>query len=197
VEQVPALVQADPQRLQSVPFILRDISVGLFLEEFVFLVRKLIDPIDDILVFHVFPCPFSAPPRRLARYPSILTRCALSSVNRSATPNVPASVDITARWFRDQACAVKEFERRVTEVIMALEPGEVATYGDIAEEAGYPRAARAVGNILAESEGLPWWRVVSASGRLVPGHEAEQARRLRSEGIAVDGRRVRLAGRTL
>jgi len=90
---------------------------------------------------------------------------------------------------------VNEFERRVTEVLTALQPGEVATYGDIAEEAGYPRAARAVGNILANSEGLPWWRVVSASGRLVPGHEDEQARRLRSEGVAVDGRRVRLAGR--
>jgi methylated-DNA-protein-cysteine methyltransferase-like protein len=92
---------------------------------------------------------------------------------------------------------VNEFERRVTEVIMALQPGEVTTYGDLAEEAGYPRAARAVGNILAESEGLPWWRVVSASGRLVPGHEAEQARRLRSEGVAVDGGHVRLAGRRL
>jgi methylated-DNA-protein-cysteine methyltransferase-like protein len=90
---------------------------------------------------------------------------------------------------------VNEFERRVTEVITALQPGEVATYGDIAEEAGYPRAARAVGNILAESEGLPWWRVVSASGRLVPGHEDEQARRLRSEGVAVDGRHVRISGR--
>ena len=86
---------------------------------------------------------------------------------------------------------MNEFERRVTKVIAALQPGEVATYGDIAEEAGYPRAARAVGNILAESEGLPWWRVVSASGRLVPGHEEEQARRLRSEGVAVDGRHVR------
>ena len=89
---------------------------------------------------------------------------------------------------------MNEFERRVTEVIMRLQPGEIATYGDIAEEAGYPRAARAVGNILAESEGLPWWRVVSASGRLVPGHEDEQARRLRSEGVAVDGRRVRSSG---
>ena len=84
-----------------------------------------------------------------------------------------------------------EFERRVRAVIARLRAGDVATYGEVAEEAGYPRAARAVGNLLAESEGLPWWRVVSASGRLVPGHEAEQARRLRAEGVAVAGRQIR------
>jgi methylated-DNA-protein-cysteine methyltransferase related protein len=80
---------------------------------------------------------------------------------------------------------VTEFERRVTAVIAALRPGEVTTYGEVAEEAGYPGAARAVGNILAESEGLPWWRVVAASGRLIRGHEAEQARKLRAEGVSV------------
>jgi methylated-DNA-protein-cysteine methyltransferase-like protein len=76
-------------------------------------------------------------------------------------------------------------------VIGALRPGDVTTYGEVAEEAGYPGAARAVGNILAGSEGLPWWRVVSATGRLVSGHEAEQARRLRGEGIVVAGGKVR------
>ena len=83
------------------------------------------------------------------------------------------------------------FERRVTAVIAALRPGEVAAYGEIAEEAGFPGAARAVGNVLARSDGLPWWRVVSASGRLAPGHEREQARRLRAEGVVVRGGRVR------
>lgn len=83
-----------------------------------------------------------------------------------------------------------EFERRVRAVISSLRPGEVGTYGEVAEEAGRPGAARAVGNILAGSEDLPWWRVVSASGRLVPGHEAEQARRLREEGVVVTGGRL-------
>jgi len=86
------------------------------------------------------------------------------------------------------------FERRVREVIVALRPGDLATYGEVAEEAGHPGAARAVGNILAESEGLPWWRVVAASGRLVPGHEAEQTRRLRAEGVTVAGGRIRRIG---
>src|SRR5207245_5089816 len=86
--------------------------------------------------------------------------------------------------------ATGEFERRVCEVITALVPGEVATYGEVAEEAGHPGAARAVGNVLARSEGLPWWRVVTAGGRLVGGHEAEQAGRLRAEGVPVVHGRV-------
>jgi methylated-DNA-protein-cysteine methyltransferase related protein len=85
---------------------------------------------------------------------------------------------------------VTEFERRVRRVISGLRPGEVATYGEVAEEAGHPRAARAVGTVLARSEGLPWWRVVTAGGRLVPGHEAAQARQLRAEGVAVRNGRV-------
>jgi methylated-DNA-protein-cysteine methyltransferase related protein len=90
---------------------------------------------------------------------------------------------------------VTDFERRVRAVITALRPGDIATYGEVAEEAGHPGAARAVGNILADSEDLPWWRVVSASGRLVPGHEAEQARKLQAEGVAVADGRVRAPSR--
>lgn len=76
-------------------------------------------------------------------------------------------------------------------VLAATAPGDVLTYGEVAAEAGRPGAARAVGRVLSRSEGLAWWRVVTASGRLVPGHEAEQARRLGEEGVAVrDGRVV-------
>jgi methylated-DNA-protein-cysteine methyltransferase related protein len=86
---------------------------------------------------------------------------------------------------------VTEFQRRVAEVIEGLRWGEVATYGEVAAEAGYPGAARAVGNLLARSDGLPWWRVVTHDGRLVASHEAEQARHLRAEGVSVAGGRVR------
>jgi len=75
----------------------------------------------------------------------------------------------------------------VDQVLRSLEPGAVVTYGEVALEAGRPGAARSVGAFLAGSGGsYCWWRVVSASGRLVPGHEAEQARRLRQEGVDVD-----------
>src|SRR5688572_12068371 len=45
-----------------------------------------------------------------------------------------------------------QFETRVRRVILGLRPGEVATYGEVAEEAGFPGAARAVGNVLSGSE---------------------------------------------
>lgn len=81
------------------------------------------------------------------------------------------------------------FSRAVVQVLERLRPGEVVTYGEVAAEAGYPGAARAVGALLAASDGeLPWWRVVTSSGRLVPGHEAEQRRRLAAEGVVIDGR---------
>lgn len=83
------------------------------------------------------------------------------------------------------------FAERVTAAVAALEEGEVVSYGEIAAQVGSPGAARAVGNVLAASEGLPWWRVVAADGRLAPGKEARQAQRLRAEGVVVrDGRVV-------
>lgn len=87
------------------------------------------------------------------------------------------------------------FEQAVVAVLHSLEPGDVVTYGEVAAEAGFPGAARAVGRLLATSDHeLPWWRVVTSTGRLVPGHEDEHARLLRAEGVAVaDGRVVPLA----
>ncbi len=72
-------------------------------------------------------------------------------------------------------------------MLRSLRAGEVVTYGEVAVEAGYSwRASRSVGGFLSRSGGAyPWWRVVTATGRLVPGHEEEHARRLRSEGVEV------------
>jgi len=75
-----------------------------------------------------------------------------------------------------------------------LQPGEVTTYGDIAETAGYPRQSRRVGRLLAlTDDDLPWWRVVNSTGRLVPGNEREQTERLHAEGVTVIDGKVRRA----
>jgi methylated-DNA-protein-cysteine methyltransferase related protein len=80
---------------------------------------------------------------------------------------------------------VTPLEQAVAKVLDSLEPGDVVTYGEVAAEAGYPGRARAVGRYLADNgDGHPWWRVVTASGRLVPGNEIEHARRLKAEGVA-------------
>ncbi|MFA9446804.1 MGMT family protein [Egicoccus sp. AB-alg6-2] len=90
-----------------------------------------------------------------------------------------------------------DFRGAVVAVLQRLTVGEVVSYGEVAAEAGRPGAARAVGTLLrTSSEPLPWWRVVTASGRLVPGHEEEHARRLHAEGVATrDGRVVAVGGR--
>ncbi|MBL8775117.1 MAG: MGMT family protein [Acidimicrobiales bacterium] len=87
-----------------------------------------------------------------------------------------------------------DFVEAVEATVRALGPGEIATYGEIAEEAGHPGAARGVGRVLATSDGLPWWRVVAADGRLVPGHEEEHARRLADEGVELHRGKVRRTG---
>jgi methylated-DNA-protein-cysteine methyltransferase-like protein len=87
------------------------------------------------------------------------------------------------------------FEQAVVRVLQSLGPGDVVTYGEVAAEAGFPGRARAVGNLLAGSDGdVPWWRVVTATGRLVPGHEGEHARRLRAEGVPIANGRVPRGG---
>ena len=89
-----------------------------------------------------------------------------------------------------------ERNERILAVVRSLTPGEVVTYGDIAEDAGYPKLSRLVGRLLAiTDDDLPWWRVVNAAGRLVPGHEREQTALLRGEGVTVVEGRVRRAQR--
>jgi methylated-DNA-protein-cysteine methyltransferase-like protein len=84
-----------------------------------------------------------------------------------------------------------EYQQAVAEVVAAIPPGMVLTYGEVAAEAGFPGAARGVAGVLKRVDGLPWWRVVASNGRLVPGHERRHAELLRRDGVAVaDGRVV-------
>ena len=81
---------------------------------------------------------------------------------------------------------------RLLDVVRWLAPGEVVSYGDIAATAGFPGQSRLVGRLLAlGGDDLPWWRVVNAAGRLVPGAEAEQRALLLREGVLVEGGKVR------
>lgn len=67
--------------------------------------------------------------------------------------------------------------------------GCVATYGDVAEVAGKPRAWRAVGNIMRECRdpSVPCHRVIASGGRLggYGGDEALKRALLVAEGIPV------------
>ncbi|RSX57440.1 MGMT family protein [Bifidobacterium samirii] len=101
------------------------------------------------------------------------------------------------------------FARDVLEVVSDIPPGRVASYGQIAALIGRPRNARLVGRVLAGVDmyaggdagrsdcsdrdagdgsaaacriAYPCHRVVTASGRLVPGWIAQRAL-LEAEGV--------------
>jgi methylated-DNA-protein-cysteine methyltransferase-like protein len=78
------------------------------------------------------------------------------------------------------------FQRAVIEAVTELRLGELATYGEIAEDIGRPGAGQAVANVLRRASGLPWWRVVPADGRLYHSHARIQAPLLEAEGHRVD-----------
>ena len=64
-----------------------------------------------------------------------------------------------------------EYATRVLDVVDSIPPGQVMSYGDVAEflGAGGPRQ---VGRVLALwGGGVAWWRVVHADGSLLAGHE--------------------------
>jgi len=86
---------------------------------------------------------------------------------------------------------------RILAVVRSLAPGEVASYGEVARRAGFPRGARLAARVLAANTDpdLPWHRVLRADGRIAfaPNSRGyrEQARRLRAEGVDVRQGRVR------
>ena len=86
---------------------------------------------------------------------------------------------------------LSEFETAVLDLVASLEPGDIMSYGEVAAEVGRPGAARAVGSTLRRhGAGVPWWRIVAANGRLVPGGEQRHRDHLRAEGVPVRNGRV-------
>ncbi|MBH0230424.1 MGMT family protein [Halobacillus yeomjeoni] len=70
---------------------------------------------------------------------------------------------------------MKPFTQKTIQVIQSIPEGKVMTYGQIAREAGSPRAARQVVRILhtmSQKYNLPWHRVVNAQGEIAIKDEA-------------------------
>jgi methylated-DNA-[protein]-cysteine S-methyltransferase len=81
-----------------------------------------------------------------------------------------------------------EFQRRVLAACRAIPHGQTRTYGQLAASAGSPRAARAVGNVMAANRiplVVPCHRVVPRSGGLgrysAPGGVRTKLRLLETE----------------
>jgi alkylated DNA nucleotide flippase Atl1 len=74
------------------------------------------------------------------------------------------------------------FAERVLDVVDAIPPGRVMSYGDIAEYLGQG-GPRQVGRVMALwGGGVAWWRVIHADGSFLAGHEREALARYQREG---------------
>lgn len=101
----------------------------------------------------------------------------------------------TARTARD------ELVQRILATVDSIPKGRVASYGQVAREAGLPRHARLVGRVLRElptGSKLAWHRVVNAAGRISLRADGtpspEQRRRLEREGVRFEAKgRIDLA----
>jgi len=108
----------------------------------------------------------------------------LSTTDRSGARSVAADPRREALW----------------QVLAAIPPGRVCSYGTLAQLAGLGRGARLVGRWLGQlpdDTTLPWHRVLNSQGRLsLPADHPtgqEQARRLLDEGVIIRNRRVNMA----
>jgi methylated-DNA-protein-cysteine methyltransferase-like protein len=91
-------------------------------------------------------------------------------------------------------------KHRIWRAVSRVPAGQVATYGQVAREAGLGRRARMVGRALRSlpaGSDVPWHRVVNAGGRisLPAGSDAgrEQRARLEAEGIVFSEGRIDLS----
>jgi methylated-DNA-protein-cysteine methyltransferase related protein len=104
---------------------------------------------------------------------------------------------------RTQSLAGDAALEAIWHTVCAIPRGRVSTYGAVARAAGLPGRARQAGyalRVAPRSLELPWHRVVGAGGRIAfpksSRAHAEQARRLRGEGVAVRNGRVAAAALT-
>jgi methylated-DNA-protein-cysteine methyltransferase-like protein len=87
----------------------------------------------------------------------------------------------------------------IWQTVRQIPKGKVATYGEVAEQAGVPGQARLVGyalHNLPSNSGVPWHRVINSQGRIsLPTRNSgyqRQKRLLLDEGVVFAEERVNL-----
>jgi methylated-DNA-protein-cysteine methyltransferase related protein len=90
---------------------------------------------------------------------------------------------------------VARSHERILGVVRRIPRGRVATYGQVATLAGFPRQPRLAGYALRHAEdGIPWHRVVNAEGRISP-RAASDSVRVQRALLEAEGVRFGLDGR--
>ncbi|HEX9829696.1 MAG TPA: methylated-DNA--[protein]-cysteine S-methyltransferase [Bacteroidota bacterium] len=87
----------------------------------------------------------------------------------------------------------------IWETVRHIPKGNVATYGEVAEQSGFPHHARLVGyalHNLPSKSTIPWHRVINARGeislRTTGENHSKQRRLLEKEGVQFRGNKVDL-----
>jgi alkylated DNA nucleotide flippase Atl1 len=99
---------------------------------------------------------------------------------------------------------VDDFASQVLDVVDAIPPGRVMSYGDIAVYLAIGPGPRQVGRVMAVYGGaVAWWRVIHSDGTPAPGHDSRALKHYLAEGtplrsarppVRVDMRRARWPG---
>jgi len=109
---------------------------------------------------------------------------ALGNWNPSLADRLQAYAAGKCEDFRDVPLdldSLRAFQRAVYRQCRNIPPGKTCTYGELAARAGYPRAARAVGNCMASNPlplVIPCHRIVPSNGGL-GGYSGPGATRLK------------------
>lgn len=86
------------------------------------------------------------------------------------------------------------FQRKVYKVVKEIPKGKVLTYKIVAKKAGYPRAWRAVGNVLNRNKNheIPCHRVIRSNGKIGGYNRGVKRKRtlLLKEGVVVKNIKV-------
>jgi alkylated DNA nucleotide flippase Atl1 len=99
---------------------------------------------------------------------------------------------------------VDDFASQVLDVVDAIPPGRVMSYGDIAAYLAIGPGPRQVGKVMSVYGGaVAWWRVIHSDGTPAPGHDSVAVKHYLAEGtplrsarppVRVDMRRARWPG---
>jgi alkylated DNA nucleotide flippase Atl1 len=80
-----------------------------------------------------------------------------------------------------------EYVEAVLAIVRLVPAGAAVSYGDVAELLG-SGGPRQIGSVMSHyGSGVPWWRILKASGHAPEGHEVKALRHYLQEGTPLTG----------
>lgn len=89
-----------------------------------------------------------------------------------------------------------KFSEAVHAIVRKIPRGTVLSYGEVAKKAGYPQAARAVGNLLSKNfdPKIPCHRVINSGGIIGNYNRGQKTKiaKLQNEGLKIRQGKVKI-----